>query len=443
MTRLSVTFLVFSLFTVPSEADQWSQFRGGRSDGIARSDIPKTWDQSQSIRWKVPVAGEGWSCPIVWNDRVFLTSAVNLDGETQPEPYQGGGGRQRSDLLQENYRWEVLCLDTKTGQELWRKTAREGHPTMPRHSSNSYATETPLTDGERVYAYFGMAGVYCYDLNGEQLWQKDLGVYDMRAGWGTSSSPVLFEGKLFIQVDNEDQSFLVALEASSGEEMWRVQRDERSQYSSPIIWQNSQRNELIAGGMVYRSYDPETGQLLWELDMEKGRSSATPLAVADRLYVGTEYRNRGGSDDGGGFLFSIKPGGSGDISPPAGANATEFIEWKVERSGIQMASPVLCQGHIYLLERRSGILNCVNAETGEVAYRERIPKSRPFWASPWTDGEFVYCLDDQGTTHVLKGGPDLEVVAQNQLDEQTWSSPAIVDGVIYLRTVGHLYCIAQ
>jgi len=441
MSRWMMFFLV--LLAGPVNAEQWPQFRGTHSDGMTQSAIPRVWDQSQNILWKVPIAGEGWSCPVIWNDRVFVTTAINLEGETQPEPYQGGGGRERSDLLQKNYRWEVLCLDAKTGQELWRRTAREGHPTMPRHSSNSYATETPLTDGQRMYAYFGMAGVYCYDLDGKELWQKDLGVYAMRAGWGTSSSPVLFEDKIFIQVDNEEQSFVVALDSSTGDEVWRAQRKERSQYSSPIIWQNSMRNELILGGTVCRSYDPDTGKLLWLLDMEKGRSSATPLAVGDRLYVGTEFRNRGGADDGGGFLFSIKPGGAGDISPRSGVSSTEFIDWKIERSGIQMASPVLCAGHLYLLERRSGILHCINATSGETAYRDRIPKSRPFWSSPWTDGEVVYCLDDHGTTHVLAGGSELVVVAQNLLDEQTWSSPAIADGKIYLRTVGHLYCIAN
>jgi outer membrane protein assembly factor BamB len=297
-----------------------------------------------------------------------------------------------------------------------------------------------VTDGQRVYAYFGMTGVFCYDMDGQLQWKRDLGVYPMRAGWGTSSSPVLFGGKLFLQVDNEQQSFLVALDAQSGKEVWRASRNEPSQYSSPIIWQNSQRDELIVGGQVYRSYDPVTGELLWELDMAKGRSSATPLAVGDRLYVGTEFRNRGGSDDGGGFLFAVAPGGSGNITPPG--NSSDHVVWKIARSGIQMASPVYCAGHIYLLDRRSGILHCVDAGTGKTAYRERIPGARAFWGSPWTDGKRVYCLDDGGTTHVLAGGPQLRVLGRNVIDEQSWSSPAIANGALYLRTIDRLYCIA-
>jgi outer membrane protein assembly factor BamB len=265
----------------------------------------------------------------------------------------------------------------------------------------------------------------------------------MRAGWGTSSSPVLFDDKLFLQVDNEQSSFLVAIDAKTGEEVWRVDRDERSQYSSPIIWQNTSRNELIVGGMVYRSYDPGTGKLLWELDMEKGRSSATPLAVGDRLYVGTEFRNRGGADDGGGYLFAIKPGGQGDISPADGETSSEFVAWKVPRSGIQMASPVLCSGHLYLLERRAGVVHCIDAETGEEAYRSRIPGARAFWASPWVSENKVYCVDTGGTTYVLAGGSEFQVLGTNKIDEMTWSSPAVANDSVYFRTASRLYRIAD
>jgi outer membrane protein assembly factor BamB len=433
--------IVFGMPTVGTAAE-WPQFRGANGNGAAESDFPQTWDRATNVLWKVAVPGEGWSGPIVWGDRVFVTAAVRADGDgaTRPERAQGGG--RRADLVNANYHWDVLCFQLATGELLWRKTAHAGQPPQPRHTSNTYATETPVTDGERVYAYFGMVGVYCYDMNGEPIWQKELGNYPMQAGWGTSSSPTLFGGKLFVQVDNERESFLVALDGRTGKELWRVAREESSQYSTPIIWQNSQRAELIAGGKIYRSYDPETGRLLWQLNMQKGRSSATALASGDRLYVGTEERNRGGEDDGGGYLFAIKPGGSGDISPPGDATQSEFVEWKISRSGLQMASPVLCAGHLYLLDRRSGILHCVHAETGQTAYRTRIPNSRAFWSSPWTQGDRVYCLDDDGNTHILAGGPELHVLAVNALQEHTWSSPAIAQGALLLRTVEHLYCIS-
>jgi outer membrane protein assembly factor BamB len=177
--------------------------------------------------------------------------------------------------------------------------------------------------------------------------------------------------------------------------------------------------------------------------MAKGRSSATPLAAGDRLYVGTELRSRGGPDDGGGFLFAVKTGGSGDITPPKKAGSTEFVAWRTAKSGIQMASPVLCRGHIYLLERRFNIVHCIDAETGEKVYRTRIPGSRAFWASPWTCGDRVYCLDSSGTTFVLAGGSKFRVLRQNVIDERAWSTPATANGVLFLRTIGHLYCIAN
>lgn len=429
-------------------ADNWPQFRGPLQNGTAISSCVSTWGEDQNVRWRVDLPGEGWSCPVVWEDQLFVTAAIRVDeqrdaADSRPEPYRGGGGRRRSDLTQATYRWEVRCLDVASGALRWKRTARTGNPPMPRHSSNSYATETPLTDGQRIYAYFGMNGIYCYDMAGEKQWDKDLGSFEMRAGWGTSSSPLLFDHKLFVQVDNEEQSFLVALSTETGEEIWRVLRDERSQYSSPIVWQNSLRNEIIVGGMVYRSYDPATGKLLWQLDMEKGRSSATPIAHGDRLYVGTEFRNRGGADDGGGFLFAVKPGGSGDISPRPGAGSSEFIAWKVPDSGIQMASPVLAGGHLYFLERRSGVLRCLNAETGALAYRQRLPGARAFWASPWTCGDKVFCLDTGGTTYVLAAGPEYELLGENIIEEQAWSSPAVADGAVFLRTLGHLYCFAE
>jgi outer membrane protein assembly factor BamB len=300
-----------------------------------------------------------------------------------------------------------------------------------------------VTDGEQIYAYFGMTGLYCYDFNGDLVWQKDLGSYETRAGWGTASSPVLYRGKLYLQIDNQQQSFLVALDAKSGRQVWRVPREEATQYSCPIIWENSQRAELVAGGMIYRSYDPETGRLLWQLDMAKGRSSATPVADGDRLYVGTEFRNRGGPDDGGGFLFAVKAGAAGDITPAPGASTSEGVAWRCADSGIQMASPIVCAGYIYLFERRLSVVHCVDAKTGEKVFRERVPGARAFWASPWSFNGRIFALDETGTTHVIQPGRELNVLETNKIDELFWSTPAAAGGALFLRGVDHLYCVAE
>jgi outer membrane protein assembly factor BamB len=432
-------------------AENYPQFRGEQANAVTSSPLPTRWSDADgtptNIRWKLPLEGEGWSQPIVWDGRVYLTAAVpadpNAEAATRPESNDGGYGRDRDDLVNVVYRYRVQCLDADSGRVLWTTTVKEGKPPMPRHSTNTYATETPVTDGKRIYAYFGMNGVHCLDMDGRILWQKDLGTYEMRADWGTASSPVLLDDRLFLQIDNQQQSFLVALDAASGDEVWRVNRDELSQYSSPFVWKNSLRKELIVGGMVYRSYDPATGELLWQLDMNKGRSSATPVAIGDRLFVGNELRNRGGDDDGGGRLYAITPGGSGDISPPNNSMHGEFVAWRMDDSGIQMASPTLCGGNLYFFERQRGIVHCVDAETGRLEYKSRVPEATAFWASPWTDGKHVFALDANGNTHVLDGSGDtLEIVAVNTLEQQAWGTPAIADGRIYLRTVDTLYCIA-
>lgn len=432
---LAVAACLLAGTTAELQAEQWSQFRGPKFDGVAGSSFPESWSPEENVRWKFALEGEGWSCPIVWDNQVFLTAAVPQSAPpAAPAQPQGGRGRRGGygggfDKI--TYKWETLCLDADSGDVLWRQTARVGKPRMGRHRDNSYATETPVTDGKRVYAYFGMMGLYCYDMQGNLQWEKDLGSYQMRADWGTATSPVLHDNKLLLQIDNEDQSFLVAIDAESGEQVWRTERDEMSQYSTPIIWQNSLRTELVTCGRYCRSYDPATGKLLWEVSMEGGRSSCSPLAVGDHLFVGTEFRNRGGPDDGGGVLFALKPTESG-----------AEVEWKTDRSGIQMASPVLCEGHLYFFERRSGTLHCFNAETGERAYRQRVPGARAFWASPWTKDDKVFCTDDNGTTHVVAGGPTFQVIDTNEIPERTWSSPAIADGALFFRTSDHLYCFA-
>ena len=443
-----VMLLVAGVVASTAWSENFPQFRGATADAVSPNRLPTRWAAGESpvnLRWQVPVEGEGWSQPIVWGDRVYLTAAVPREAaareRSRPETNRGGYGRDRPDLVNVEYEYRVHCLDADSGQTLWTRVVKTGKPPLPRHSTNTYATETPATDGTFIYAYFGMNGVYCLDAEGELIWSRDLGVYEMRAGWGTASSPLLHEGRLFLQVDNQEQSFVTALDAATGKPLWRTDRDESSQYSSPFLWQNSLRDELILGGTVSRSYDPATGEVLWSLDMNKGRSSATPVAIGDRLFVGNEFRNRGGDDDGGGRLYAVRPGGRGDITPPGDALTSEFIVWRMDESNIQMASPAVCGGNLYFLQRRRGLLTCVDAETGRVEYTERVRGADAFWSSPWTDGVNVFALDATGNTHVIPCGDRFEIRATNRLDEQTWGTPALSGGRIYLRTVAHLYCI--
>jgi outer membrane protein assembly factor BamB len=374
-----------------------------------------------------------------------------------------GGGQRPPDSI---YRWEVYCLSAADGKVIWKQTAAEGKPATSISSFNTYATETPVTDGERVCAYFGMTGVFCYDLTGKLLWKANFGSYRTSMGHGSGSSPVLDDGRLFIQCDNDEKSFLVALDAKSGKELWRVARPERTGWSTPLIWKNKVRTELVCmGSPRVRSYDPATGKQLWELSGLSGQAKASPVASAEMLYVGTGGgfgqggpdggplgggppgggSGRGGRFGGGGGrpLFAVKAGASGDITLKDAAKSNDGVAWHLPQAGPPTASPLLSDGYLYVLEERGGLMSCYDAQTGKQLYKERLPGARGFTSSPCAYGGKIYCLDDGGTTFIIQAGPTFKVLGKNTIDEMCWSSPAVAGGALFLRTVEHLYCIKQ
>lgn len=469
-----VGLVVGSVWSVGECAD-WPQFRGPNGSATtAETGLPTEWNTEKNIAWKAKIAGYGWSSPIVVGDKVFVTTAVS-DKQQKPSggfgggpggfggPKGGGGGFGRNPKPPDvDYRWEVHCLSAADGKVLWNKTAKEGKPRIAKQASNTYATETPVTDGERVYAYFGMTGVFCFDFGGNLVWQADIGAYPTAMGNGTGSSPALDGGRLFIQCDNEEKSFLVALDTKNGKELWRSPRSERTGYSTPLVWKNKERTEIVCiGGSGVRSYNPETGAELWRLSGSGGQSKATAVASPEMLYVGFgggfggfggfggpggggpggPGRGRGGPGGGGARpLFAVKPGATGDITLKAGAKSNDGVAWQLPQAGPSTASPLLYDGYLYVLEERGGLVSCYNAKTGEQAYKERLPGARGFTSSPWAYEGKIFCLDDAGTTHVIKAGPEFRVLAKNAIEEMCWSSPAVAGGV-FLRTVDHLYCI--
>jgi outer membrane protein assembly factor BamB len=430
--------------------EEWSQFRGPNINGAATdARLPVEWSADKNVRWKVPIVGVGWSQPVVWGNKIFITSAQS-DAQAKPDPKNTGPGVSGFAMLfsgagygpkppTDIYRWKILCLDAATGNVLWERVAREGPPTMHIHANNTYASETPVTDGERVIAYFGMTGVYCYDLAGNPLWQKDLGVYPTQFGWGTGSSPVVFGERVFIQCDNDESSFLVALDKKTGEQLWRVDREEKSNWSTPFIWRNKLRTELVAaGGEQMRSYDPETGELLWSMK-GSGRTATTPVGDEDLLYVDSYDRLTGGN----GLLAAIRPGAAGDISLAGAETSNEHVAWSAQIRAYRIASPVLSKGCLYFLENNLGIVRCLDAKTGAEHYRKRLPDARGCVSSPLASGGHIYCLDTNGRMSVIDAGPELRVVASNELDEMCWATPAVASNNLLVRTVDHLYCIGD
>lgn len=401
----------------------WPQFRGPSANSLTDSkDAPTVWGESQNVAWQIDVAGNGWSAPIVVGNSVFLTTAVEK-------------GADESGL----HSYELHCYDVREGTTKWKKVLLETNPSQGTHRDNTYASETPVTDGEFIYAYFGMTGLFCVDLQGEVVWQKQLGSYPMANDWGTSSSPVLHEGMIYVQLDNEEESHLLALDTKNGTEKWRVARSEEvSTWSTPIIWKNSKRAEIVLGGKTIRSYDPSTGAENWNMHIG-GRSSASPSAVGDVLYIGSENRSRRGGTPGG--LFAVTSEADGEIDVTAPADTQNGLLWADLRGAIGMASPLVYQGNIYVPERRGGMLRVVDAETGEEQYRKRLPNGANFWSSPWAYQDRVFCLDEKGKTFILSPGSDYDVLGENKLTGRFWSTPAIAGDSLVLRSETSLICV--
>lgn len=443
------------LFSCTPKSTGWPQFRGPENNMIASgTNYATEWNDSLNVLWSADLTGTGWSSPIVYGDQIFITSAFlekAAPAEAKPEqstPSQGQNpGAQQgppppvaedSTYLQEVYRWELTCFDLKTGKELWKQVARTGSPQIKKHAGSTYACETPVTDGKRVYAYFGMTGVYCYDLTGKRLWQKDLGSFKTLNGWGTGSSPVIYQDVLYVQVDNEEHSFLVALDAASGNEKWKVDRDEKTNYSTPVIWENKIRTALVTTGKTARAYDPTTGKLVWELKMGGQMSIPSPVYDGEHIYLG----NAGGPGKSG-VIYSVKAGAIGDITPADSGLVSSGVEWTMKNAGLSNPSPLLHNGLLYLLSGRGGELQCLNASSGELIYLEKMDQVGACWASPWAVGDQICFFDERGNTHMIQAGKEFKEIRKNSLDDKFWASVAITEDAYIFRGVKKLWCVKK
>jgi len=430
--------LLCALCSSSSAAENWPQFRGADARGVSENaKLPSHWSATEHVEWKTAIPGRGWSSPVVWGERVFLTTVINT-GETETPKkglYLGGN---RPEIPETEHVWKVLCLDLATGKTLWDKTVHQGRPQTPIHLKNSYASETPATDGERVYACFGGVGIFAFDFDGKEVWKRPLEPRRTRAGWGTAASTVLHEGRLIYQCDNDEQSYLLALDTRTGKELWRTSRDEKSNWSPPFVWQHTQRTEIVtAGSGAVRSYDLD-GKLLWSL---RGMSSITigmPYAADGLLYVSSGFVG-----DKLKALYAIKPGASGDITPPEGLRSSEFIAWWDPGIAPYNPTTLVHAGKLYVLYDR-GLLSCFDAKTGQPFYlKERLPRGPGFTCSPWAVGDHIFCLDEDGQTHVLRAGEKFELLSTNpSLDgEMCLATPALVGDRLLIRTDRHLYSI--
>ncbi len=436
---LAAFLLALVAFPLVLAGQNWPEFRGGPAAGVGDdANLPDAWSTTKNIVWQAEIPGRGWSSPIVWGDRVFLTSVISEGKiEAAKKGLYFGGERMRPPP--DVHRWVVFCLDWKTGRVLWQKLAHQAVPESSHHIKNSFASETPITDGERVYAYFGNVGLFCYDLDGNELWSQRFPPVKTRFGWGTAASPVLHKGRLFVINDNEERSYLLALDAKTGRPLWLVERDEKSNWATPFVWANDRRTELVtAGTRRVRSYDLD-GHLLWELGGMSSITIPTPFARHGLLYVGSGYvmdRQRP--------IYAIRPGATGDITLKEGETASEAVAWRQATIAPYNPSPLAYGDYLYVLYDR-GFLACYDAKTGKEIYdRQRLdPGASGFTSSPWAYDDKVFCLSEDGDTFVIQAGRDYRMLGKNSLDELCMATPAVARGSLLIRTESKLYRIAK
>jgi len=432
--------IVLAAFTTLDTGLDWPQFRGPNASGVSRSErIPVEWGEGKNQKWKKPLPGLAWSSPIVVNGMVVVTTAAS---DKPPEsPKKGlyfGGERPTPDAV---FTLDVRAYDLSSGEEKWRTEVFKGKPTTPIHSKNTYASETPASDGESIVAAFGTFGVYCLDMNGKQRWKHDVGALKTKMNWGTGSSPIIHDGVVYLQIDSEKESTIQAMKALTGERLWVIPRDEKTSWATPFIWKNSQRTELVANATnKVRSYEPKSGKLLWELGRNSSIAVPTPFAGDDLLYVSSGYV----MDMVNKPLYAVKPGVSGDITPKGKETTSPGLEWAQRFGGPYMPTPILYDGRIYVLLDQ-GFLSCYDAKTGSEIYkRQRLGTGgQQFTASPWAARGMIFCASESGKTFVVKAGPKFEIVRTNELPGMIMATPAMAGDKLILRTDSALYCFEE
>lgn len=421
----------------------WPQFRGVGSRGVAEDDHrvkrPEHWSATENVAWKTDIPGLGWSSPIVWGHRVFVTTVV--DTGMSEKPRKGlfiGGDRNRPP--EEPRQWKVLCLDLESGRIVWERQVHEGPPKNPVHVKNSFASETPVTDGERVYCLFGNVGLFCLDFEGHEIWRQPIPTTETRHHWGTGASPALDGDRLYVQNDNQESSYLQALDKRTGQEIWRVDRDEKTNWSTPLVWQNELRTEIVTTGTKQaRSYDLD-GKLLWSLSGMSRVTIGTPYAYRGLLYVGSGYVL-----DFTRPLYAIRPGASGDISLADQQTSNEWIVWCQKSAAPYNPTTLAYEDHLYVLHDQ-GLLACYEASTGaQLLKQRRIPHGRAFTSSPWAYQGKLFCLNEDGTTFVFQAGGVPELLHSNELaeDDMCLATPAIANDRLLIRTAARIYCIRE
>lgn len=412
----------------------WPYWRGPAADGMAVGDAPLHWSETQNIRWKTEIPGRGHSSPVVWGDLVFVTTAIPTGAPVPPAAAAAANSNQRSmsGPVAEHH-FVVLCLDRKTGKELWQRTARTALPHEGYHKTyGSFASNSPVTDGKYLYAFFGSRGMYCYDFKGNLVWTKDYGVQmRIHMAFGEGMAPVLAGDKLILVFDHDGGSFIAALDKATGKELWKTARAEQSNWAAPLVFEHGGKKQvLVSATTKVRSYDLETGKLIWECGGLGENTIPQPVKQGDLVYVMSGHRSP--------MLLAIRLGKEGDLT------GSDSIVWSQAKGNSYTPSPVIYDNKLYVLTD-NGMISCYNATTGVPYYHQvRLPKSYNFKSSPVGANGRLYLASENDDVIVLQMGEKFEVLATNTLPDQVFiATPAITGGEMFLRSQNRLYCIRE
>lgn len=436
-------FIFSSLFWAvegPSDYEKyWPQWRGPLATGVSpNGNPPIEWGEDKNVKWKIAIPGKGHATPIIWGDQMFILSAVETDKEGKAKEQDQGmqhgraGRGMPTERTTKVHKFVIFAINRHDGKILWQHTVKEEVPAEGHHQMGSWASHSPVTDGKHVYAYFGSRGLYCFDMKGNLKWERDFGQSSKRMNFGEGSSPALYGDKIIVNWDQEEQSFIVAIDKKTGKDIWKVDRDEGTSWASPLVVENNGKPQVITSATkLIRSYDLATGELIWECGGMTMNAIPMPVTANGILYVMSGFR--------GNALLAIRlAGAKGNITD------SDAIVWKHGKDTPYTPSPLLFQDKLYFLKSNNGILTCFDARTGKEYYsKQRLEGMGNVFASPVGAQDRIYIVGQKGTMYVVKHGPEFKILAKNKLDDNFNASPAIVDNRIYLRGYKNLYCIEK
>ena len=436
LTISIVSVLLMSCFANCDDlANQWHQWRGPDANGVSRTaDPPVTWSEKENIKWKVAIEGRGTSTPIIWGDRIFLLTTLNTGEKDSSIPDPKDQPKTNFfDIKRPNTKHEfiVLCLERKSGRELWSRVVSSRIPDEGTHNDNDYASASPVTDGKHLYCWFGSAGLFCFDLNGKKIWERDLGKVKVESSLGEGCSPVLHDGKLVVLRDNAGQSTIEVLNATSGKSIWKKDRDERTAWATPLVVKRGGTTQIItAASSLIRSYDLESGEMIWKCGGLTGNVIPCPVLEGDYVICMSGYQ--------GYSAMSIPLTETGDITD------SDKIRWKKKRGTPYIPSPLLYDGLLFYNQGNQPIVSCHNSKSGDVAFGpQRVRQLSNIYASPVGASGRVYIVGRNGKTIVLERSEKFRILSTNQLNERFDASPATAGKQLFLRGDKHLYCIEE